>query len=62
MKNDVTIEVVNLSGQILYSKENISPYGEHTFSFDTGLNEAYVYVVRIIDTQTEEMWSEKIIY
>ncbi|NVK28159.1 MAG: hypothetical protein HWE14_08945 [Flavobacteriia bacterium] len=59
---EVDIDVVDISGRVIYEKEGIDANGEFQFSFDTGLNSAYIYVVRVKDPETGEMWTEKIFY
>ncbi|KAB2810100.1 autotransporter outer membrane beta-barrel domain-containing protein [Phaeocystidibacter luteus] len=59
---EVDIDVVDISGRIIYEKSGIDSNGEFEFSFDTGLNQAYIYVVRVKNPETGEMWTEKIFY
>lgn len=59
---EVDIDVVDISGRIIYEKSGIDSNGEFEFRFDTGLNQAYIYVVRVKNPETGEMWTEKIFY
>lgn len=62
LPHEVDVDVIDISGKVLYEDFGVDAFGEYTFSFDTGLNQAYVYIVRLSDPDTGETWTEKILY
>lgn len=56
------LNVIDMAGRIIHAEENVSTRAEHHFSFTTNVSEAAVYVIRLRDTETDEVWSAKIVY
>lgn len=56
------MNVIDMAGRVIHAEENVSTRSEHHFSFNTNVSEAAVYIIRLRDTKTDEVWSAKVVY
>lgn len=59
---EVDIEVIDLSGRVIYSQSDISTYGPLQFQFRRPLNNVSYYILRVIDEDNDNAFSEKFLY
>lgn len=62
LSSQVDIDIIDMAGRVLYRKESVSTFSPYSCSFTSSSRETAVYVVRLRDTQTDEVYAQKFIY